>query len=143
MEEFDEALGVFEGLFDKSHSLIGLVVLIPQTQVIIAHPFYSPDSAAEFEEYLKRYCLENNVSHFYIGSEAWASKQADREVAIPPSLDPDREEILVVTKVSKEGDTVALAPIIGTEAPARFLGNWKKQTPFLAMSRWDACLKFN
>lgn len=143
MEEFDKALGVFETLFYKSHSIVGLVVLVPQTQAIIAHPFYTPDSAVEFEEYLKRYCLENNVTHFYIGSEAWASKHAKTEEIPPPSLDPNREEILVVTQISKEGDTVALAPIIGLEAPARFLGNWKKQTPLLAMSRWDACLKFN
>jgi len=145
MEEFDETLGAIEDLFEKTHSLIGLAVLIPQTQAIIMHPFYTPESAAEFEEYLKRYCIENSIDHFYIASESWLTRhfKDDEGPLIPPSLDPKREEIIAVTRIAKDGDTVAIAPIIGTEPPARFLGNWKKQTENIAMTRWDVCLRHN
>jgi hypothetical protein len=139
-EEFEESLSFIEQIFDKDHMLLGLIVLFPQTKSIIANPFNEKESQEEFGIFIRNYCLEHNVDHFYIASEAWAVEQKEHNMVIQPSQHPDRQEILVVTLITKEGDTVAIAPIIGAEPPARFLGNWKKHASG-AVSRWDDCLK--
>ncbi len=140
-EEFEESLSIVEQIFDKDHELMGLLVLLPQTKAIIANPFNEEESQGEFKSFLRNYCSEHNIDHFYIASEAWMVEQKKQDPFIKPSEHPDRQEILVVTLITKTGDVVAFAPIIGAEAPARFLGNWKKHTDEKAVSRWDACLR--
>lgn len=138
MEEFDELVSFVEQIFNDTHELMGLVVVFPQTNNIIVNPLYSEDGREEFEDLLRSYCLENNIDRFYIASEAWAI-EPDGDTFIRPSEHPKREEILIVTLVSKDGNVVSYAPIIGYEKPARFIGNWKEKCT-CSISRWDGCL---
>lgn len=138
------ALDVVEKVFNEKHGLDSMYFLFPQTKSIIVNAMSDREAKYVSVAAVKQYCEENNIDHFYVASEAWVSRRekTDNSPIIPPSEDPNREELLIVSLISKNGDAVFCASIIGNEAPGRFLGNWKNMAEDVQKikSIWDECL---
>lgn len=122
-----------------SDNIIHSFVAIPKTKQMIVNICDDNLTKNLFIKEFKEYCSKNNITEFFLYSEAWIVASTDK--FIMPSESPDREEIAMLAKHSLTGNEVYRANIYGEEGSKRFLGEWTKLEFSGASSIWDECLQ--
>ncbi len=109
--------------------------IFPESQEILGFPNDGPEQKEMFKSFLKKYCIEKKITHFYMLSEAYTSKA---EEGMMPIDNPNREEVFVISHIQQGKTSVQLASIHNAGS-SRFLGEWKEETEN-AHSMWEQVL---
>ncbi len=124
--------------FNNQGEIYGTLFFVPKTKKCIQINFDSREDMYFFKDsFFKKYCQTNDISQFFLISEAWLG--CDPNIA--PTDDPERQEVVICTLIDKTGDKGFISPIKNKKGK-RFIEDMNEieEGEGNVSSMWDDCV---